>query len=236
MNRRVLLTDFSRVYANEGFVDFLEREALPFDRIDLSDIEGTACYCDENAAAEIAARLQDARAESLPKVRWIDSGDYHYMSYLLSLLEKEPFHLVLLDNHPDNQEPAFGGILSCGSWVKALRERNPLVRDILTIGPEGCPRGIPEGWLAARKGERVYVSLDKDVMDRPWARTDWSQGTFSLDQVKEMLREIFGSGMEVAAVDICGELTEGKGATAEDFEVNLKTNIELQLFINNYLN
>lgn len=236
MNRRVLLADFSQVYADEGWVDFLVREALPFDRVNLSDIEGTACYCDEAAAGEITRRLQAALPDPWPTLRWIDSGDYHYMSYLLSLHEKAPFHLVLLDNHPDNQEPAFGGILSCGSWVKVLQETHPLVRDVLTIGPEGCPRAIPEGWLEARRGERVYVSLDKDVMDRPWARTDWSQGTLTLEDVKQMLRRIFESGMDVVAVDVCGALTAGKGATAEDYEVNLKTDIELQLFINNYLN
>jgi hypothetical protein len=236
MNRRVLLADFSRVYTDEGFVDFLEREALPFERVDLTEIEGTACYCDEAAAAEIALRLQAAFPEKWPKLRWLDSGDYHYLSYLLSLHEKEPFHLVLLDNHPDNQEPAFGGILSCGSWVKVLREEHPLVRDILTIGPEGCPDTIPDGWLEARRGERVCVSLDKDVMDRPWARTNWNQGSFTLDGVKAILQRIFESGMELVAVDVCGALTSGQGATAEDFAVNLKTDIELQLFINNYLN
>lgn len=228
----ILVTDFSGTAEAEGFLPWLRASGASVEYRDWKEWEGVCCYCDPESQEKILAHLP----EPLPRLRWTDSGDYHYMSCLLAGNEKEPFHLVLVDNHPDNQEPAFGGILSCGSWVKALRERNPLVRDILTIGPEGCPRGIPEGWLAARKGERVYVSLDKDVMDRPWARTDWSQGTFSLDQVKEMLREIFGSGMEVVTVDVCGELTEGKGATAEDFEVNLKTNIELQLFINNYLN
>ena len=240
MNRRVLLADFSQVCADEGFVDFLEREALPFDRVSLRDIEGTACYCDEAAAAEITLRIGEAfpedRPEQWPMLRWIDSGDYHYMSYLLSLREKQPFHLLLLDNHPDDQEPAFGGILSCGSWVKVLREEHPLVRDILTIGPEGCPREIPEGWLEERSGERIYVSLDKDVMDRRWARTDWSQGSHTLEEVKQMLRKVFESRMDVVAVDVCGALTASKGASAEDFEVNLETDIELQLFINNYLN
>ena len=226
---RVLLTDFSGAYAAQGFLPWLQEEAgKELTVTDLTRLEGTCCYCD--AQEEIGRRLP----QELPRLRFVDSGDYHYMSHLLALRETQPFHLVLLDHHPDNQEPAFGGVLSCGSWVKAMQEENPLVRSVLTIGPEGCPESLPEGWLEQRRGARIYVSLDKDIMARDWARTDWSQGTHTLEQVKEMLTCIM-EGAEVAAVDICGEISPSKGGTPEDLRINCETNKVLYTHIIKHL-
>lgn len=210
-----LICDFSGVYAQEGF------DLSGALGIDLKDVEGTHCYC--TAVEEIEARLP----EKLPWLRWLDSGDYHYMTYILAKRETEPFHLVLLDHHPDNQEPAFGGeVLSCGSWVKAMKEEHPQLRDVLSIGPEGCPQDIPEGWLEKRRGERLYLSLDKDILDLAWARTDWTQGSHTLEQVTAILDRLLATG-QVVALDICGELTEAKGATPEDLRINKETNITL---------
>jgi arginase family enzyme len=167
-------------------------------------------------------------------LRWLDSGDYHYLSHLLALQETKPFHLVLLDNHPDNQDPAFEGVLSCGSWVKEMQEGNPWVRDVVTIGPEGCENEIPQEWLEKRRGERVYVSLDKDIMDKAYARTDWTQGGHTLEDVKKELGKL-AERMEIVAVDICGELAPSKGATPEDLRINKETNIELYHCLTNLL-
>ena len=228
----VLVTDFSGALPSSGFLPWLrEREEVLYR--DWKELEGTHCYCDGQAREQMLTELPD----SLPRLRWIDSGDYHYMSALLALREQKPFHLVLLDHHPDNQEAAFGGILSCGGWVKTLREEQPLLQDVLTIGPEGCPEDIPEGWLEQRRGERVYVSLDKDLMGPDWARTGWSQGTHTLAQVEEMLGRLLGGDLEVAAVDICGEMApDACCTTAEDLRINKETNIELYNFIAQYLN
>lgn len=220
---KMMAFNFSDAYREQGFLAWARQQAAGgFLLADCTDVEGCTCYCDAPAAREIEARLPAV----LPPVRWLDSGDYHYMSHLLALRETEPFHLVLLDHHPDNQEPAFGGVLSCGSWVKAMQEENPLVRSVLTIGPEGCPETLPEGWLEQRRGARVYVSLDKDILGREWARTDWSQGTHTLEQVKQMLTRIM-EGTQVAAMDICGEISPSKGGTPEDLRINRETNIEL---------
>jgi aminomethyltransferase len=141
------------------------------------------------------------------------------MSYILAKREKEPFSLLLLDNHPDNQEPEFGGVLSCGGWVKTLQERCPMLQEVLTIGPE--LREYPDGWA---RGKRVYVSLDKDIMSKDYARTDWSQGEFTLEGIEGILRKVEGN---IIAVDICGELSVSKGATPEDLRINKLTNIQL---------
>ena len=161
---------------------------------------------------------------------------------ILAAREQEPFVLVLVDNHPDDQEPAFGGVLSCGSWVKALKESQPMLKEVWTLGPDHRIRGpevdreLEEGiddLLAAVEGKRVYLSIDKDVLGREWSRTDWSQGTYSPSQLKGWLDGLLR--LDVVAVDICGELSPEKGATPEDLRVNGELNVELQEFILGYL-
>ena len=210
----VLVTDFTHVYEDEGFT--VPGACV----VDYSAVEGTSCYC---TAQETIEKMLPQR---LPAIRFIDSGDYHYMTSILAKREAQPFHLLLLDNHPDNQEAAFGGVLSCGSWVLEL-EKNPLCRSILTIGPEGCPTDIPEGWLEQKRGERLYISLDKDIMSRDYARTDWSQGEYTYKQIENIIRKASNAGLKIIATDICGELSAAKGAKEEDFDINRITNIKL---------
>ena len=214
-----LVFHFSGAYREEGFLSWLQEAQI----LDFTSLEGCCCYCDPEARK----KLDDAFPQPLPRLRWLDSGDYHYLSHLLALKETAPFHLVLLDNHPDNQDAAFEGVLSCGSWVKEMEEQNPLLQDVLTIGPAGCANEIPDAWLEQRRGERVYVSLDKDIMDRAYARTDWTQGGHSLKDVEKELGRL-AQKMEIVAVDICGELAPSKGATPEDLRVNGETNRYLQ--------
>ena len=221
-----LVFHFSEAYREEGFLCWLQEAQV----LDFTGLEGSCCYCD----AQARKKLVDAFPNPLPRLRWLDSGDYHYLSHLLALQETKPFHLVLLDNHPDNQDPAFEGVLSCGSWVKEMQEGNPWVRDVVTIGPEGCENEIPQEWLEKRRGERVYVSLDKDIMDKAYARTDWTQGGHTLEDVKKELGKL-AERMEIVAVDICGELTPSKGATPEDLRINKETNIELYHCLTNLL-
>ena len=98
---------------------------------DFSAIEGTSCYCSEEAAAKIRNALLSVPLEAIHK---IGTGDYHYVT--LFMLEKisEPFSFVLFDNHPDDQEGEFGSeLLSCGSWVREAR-RLPLLKDCRWIG------------------------------------------------------------------------------------------------------
>lgn len=229
---KVLVTDFSGIYAAEEFLPWLrEKEGDSLLYRDFTALEGTACYCDPDARASIERSLPSP----LPTLRWIDSGDYHYMSYLLSLQEDRPFHLVLLDHHPDTQEAAFGDMLSCGGWLTTLSRENPLLRSVLSIGPDGCGEEIPAGWMEQRRGERLYISLDKDIMDLPWARTDWTHGSFSFLQLKDLLDSLLSGHMELAAVDICGGISPSKGASPEDLRINKEINIELYNYFTNHL-
>ena len=189
------------------------------------------CYCDAEAEAEIRRRLAPVADAG---IRWIDSGDYHYVTKILAEFQTEPFVLVLVDNHPDDQEPAFGGVLSCGSWVREMRD-NPLVKDVWTLGPDHRIRSATvdreleasiDDLLEALESQRVYLSIDKDVLRREEARTDWSQGSYSLETLAGWLRQFMR--MNVVAIDLCGELTPEKGATPEDLRINGETNRYLQ--------
>ena len=241
MKPSLLIASFTGVYAEEGFLQELQERRVPYRLVGLGDLEGTACYCDPAAEVEISRRL---RPEPEERIRWIDSGDYHYVTKILAAREQAPFTLVLVDNHPDDQPPAFGGVLSCGSWVLDLWESNPMLEEVWTLGPDhrirnasaGVDRELEEGiddLFSALAGKRVYLSIDKDVLSREWARTDWSQGTYSLEQLKGWLDRLLR--LDVVAVDICGELSPEKGAMPEDLRVNCETNVELQEFILGYL-
>ena len=237
MKPSLLIADFTGMYEAEGFLQSLQDRRVPYRQVRLGDIEGTCCYCDPEAEAEISRRLEPFPEE---RVRWIDSGDYHYVTKILAAREREPFTLVLVDNHPDDQAPAFGGVLSCGSWVKELRETCPMLEEAWTLGPDHrirnasgtVDRELEEGiddLVSALKGKRVYLSVDKDVLDRTWARTDWSQGTYSLDVLKGWLDRLLR--LDVVAVDVCGGLSPAQGAKPQDLRVNGDTDMELQDWI-----
>ena len=232
MKPQLLVADFSGVYEAEGFLPYLQGLGLPVRHVELGGIEGTMCYCDAPAEAEIRRRLAPGADAG---IRWIDSGDYHYVTKILAGFQQEPFVLVLVDNHPDDQEPAFGGVLSCGSWVKALRESQPMLSGVWTLGPDRRIRGVEvdreldediDDLLEALEGQRVYLSVDKDVLRREESRTDWSQGSYSLETLAGWLRKLMR--MHVVAIDLCGELAPAKGATPEDLRINGGTNRYLQ--------
>lgn len=231
MKESVLILDFSGVCAEEGLPEALGQRGIAVQRLDFNALDGCACYCDAEAEAALRTALSDRKE----RVHWIDSGDYHYMTKLFAQRCPQPFTLVLLDHHPDDQAPGFGPILSCGGWVGDLRRDCPEA-DVIAVGPEGALQTVEAFRDAFRKAapKRVYISLDKDVMGPEAARTDWSQGSMGLGEVKEILLEVLRSGAEVLGIDICGELSAAKGGREADFELNLKTNLEIiDLCLNN---
>lgn len=71
-----------------------------------------------------------------------------------------------------------------------------------------------EATLAHEKGWRnfssayiegpVYLSIDKDVLNPASAVTDWDQGSFSLQELEELLAIVLRKE-RVVGIDICGE-------------------------------
>lgn len=222
----------------------------PCVKIDCTDIEGCSCYCDSSAEALIKSRMSEAVPVGAHGVHFIDSGDYHYITKFWTDRLTEPFNLVLFDHHPDMQDPEFPGFLSCGGWVRAMMD-NPYSRKVLIAGAN--PDLAKEALMAADRvwliDERhvtddaleaalpffdsslpVYISIDKDVLDTEWARTDWDQGTMTLQMLEIWLSQVFERA-RVIGVDICGENPGVAEELDDDWEINSRTNMELFTYI-----
>ena len=68
------------------------------------------------------------------KIKFIDSGNYHYISYLILEKIKKPFVLVLFDHHTDMQPSYFEELMSCGCWVKKTLDDNEYIEKVVLIG------------------------------------------------------------------------------------------------------
>ncbi|MDN5326416.1 MAG: hypothetical protein PWP41_1112 [Moorella sp. (in: firmicutes)] len=194
-----------------------ELRRFPQDLVDLRDLKGTRMYCAPEALGEIAARLGRAKRG----ITLIGSGDFHYVSYLLLAAMTRPFTLILFDYHADLKDDPMDAPLSCASWVARALELSYLQKAII-IGARGDEmRWVPPrrrekvlflsctgmGWLRQvidNSTGTVYISIDKDVLCREDAVTNWEQGSLTLAELLLALREI-AQQKEVAAADVCGE-------------------------------
>jgi len=135
---------------------------------------------------------------------------------------KEPFRLILIDNHRDDQPVGLGDILSCGSWVLRARELPTLLGDV-KCGSQNDIAGIKDD-------APIYISIDLDALGPEWARTNWDQGDMSLDALLGIISALDGLH-RIIGVDICGGITRSQGASDEDLEINLRTRETIQEFL-----
>lgn len=231
---KTVVANFSGEYYRQGLKSHF-RDSI---WVDLSDIEGTSCYCDTVAESEIKSRISDIDCNA---IHWLDSGDYHYMTKLWTDKLSESFSLVLFDNHPDCQKPEFGNILSCGSWVGEMLESNGFLKEVFMFGVD--PELYAETKFFASRicleqsarlltglEENVYISIDKDVLASDVVITNWDQGKMRQEDLLGMIRRIAERNM-VIGVDICGECPESKGGTEDIGRVNREFNIMLQEYL-----
>ena len=152
----ITVQDFTGVYAEQPFMQELRAAAETSKDVrwlDCTKIVGTDCYCDDDAIKEINALIDSAEKHSKsecsiienrgnstndiapqPGIHFFDNGNYHYMSKLWTDRVQEPFTLIVFDHHPDMQPPRFGGILSCGGWVKEVLDNNKFIQNAIIIG------------------------------------------------------------------------------------------------------
>ena len=227
MNEAVVsILCFQDTYRNQTFY-----QKVPHILEDLSKLQGTNRYCEEEAAAVLTLRL---KKHPLHAIHFLGSGNYHYLSALWAGMIRKPFQLLLYDHHTDLQAPAFGDILSCGGWVLWLLETNPFLQKVILVGPDTVSfEAVPEkakekvafisqeklrdtdgsGWREASDQIDpvlpLYVSIDKDILDHRYAHTGWSQGDTSLDQLMMSVTDILtthcGRNGELLGIDVCGE-------------------------------
>lgn len=216
MDKTVIIMNFSGVYKEETFA-----RNPRFTHLDCSHLHGTDSYCDEEGQRAIRRMIEPYPARG---IHFIDSGDYHYVTKFWTDKIKTPFSLVLFDHHTDMQPSRWSGVLSCGGWVKDMLDGNPMLSHAVILGiPEDSVATIPAAYrdrviaftdvqMHAHAAERrplaisepLYISIDKDVLDTNSARTDWDQGTLTLDEMKRVLH-LTMKHEEVIGIDICGE-------------------------------
>lgn len=188
----VLFCDFTGIYGIEGFRDY-------GNFIDMKELSGTGMYVDEEAERVIRKRLDETADLSKYRIRFLDNGNYHYMTRILASYIREPFDLITFDNHTDDKPPAFEGLRSCGSWRLDIASENEylnasmLVRRCSDFEAEYTESNLP-----------LYISLDKDILSETVLNTNWDQGDMKEDELFGILKKLYDS-RNVIALDVCGE-------------------------------
>ena len=205
-----LILDFTHVYCDEYIKD-IDR----FRYIDCSDIEETDMYCSKEANKRIWEKI---KPYGIQGIHYIDSGNYHYISKIITDHIDEPFGLVMYDHHTDMQIPMVPGMMSCGDWAGQALNRNKNLRQLVIVGPpekdidqtlesyngsqsgrllifsaEDLHGGLLEDKLKLiRTDLPLYISIDKDVLGTEDCETNWSQGDMSIDGLERLLGVFLG--------------------------------------------
>lgn len=216
-----LILDFTHVYCDEYIKD-IDR----FRYIDCSDIEETDMYCSKEANKRIWEKI---KPYGIQGIHYIDSGNYHYISKIITDHIDEPFGLVMYDHHTDMQIPMVPGMMSCGDWAGQALSQNKNLRQLVIVGPpekdidqtlesyngsqsgrllifsaEDLHGGLLEDKLKLiRTDLPLYISIDKDVLGTEYTETNWSQGDMSIDGLERLLSVFLGGQGEEKNTDAC---------------------------------
>lgn len=216
-----MILDFTHVYRDEDIKD-IDR----FRYIDCSDIQETDMYCSKNAYEKIWGRIEPYGIQG---IHYIDSGNYHYITKIITDHITEPFGLVMYDHHTDMQIPMVPEMMSCGDWAGQTLIQNKNLRQLVVVGPpesdieqtlesySGSQSGrlltfsaedlhgdLPENKLKLiRTDLPLYISIDKDVLGTEYTETNWSQGDMSIDGLERLLSVFLGGQGEEKNTDAC---------------------------------
>ena len=223
------LHNFTGVYEKQDFY-----KDYPHKLFDDKALCGVRGYMDDKARKYLLEEIKER--SNLSSIHLLDSGNYHHLSRVYLDLIKEPYNLVVYDNHTDMQFSAFGNILSCGSWIADAYETLHNLNKIIVVGANSSY--IEE--CAFNKDKRVvftdsisdvylenllpiYISIDKDVLSSNEFISDWDQGSMSLAALnKEM--EFLIDRFRVIGTDICGEPD-----ISDEINISLSNNINKEL-------
>lgn len=216
-----VLVDFDGVYPAQ---DFYRADGCRwlFRRF----LRGAGACCAPQARRLISRRIGKIPG---PAICFSGSGNYHYVCLFFLSRIRQDFSLVLFDHHSDAQPPAFGRLLSCGSWVGEALRSLPHLRQVIWVGATaGGVRTLPcrQNWVAVPESAAadaglcgvarcpVYVSVDKDVFGRQTACTNWDQGRLDMARFAQVFGRLTAA-RPLLGMDVCGELPERYGSLAE---------------------
>jgi len=216
-----MILDFTHVYRDEDIKD-IDR----FRYIDCSDIQETDMYCSKNAYEKIWGRIEPYGIQG---IHYIDSGNYHYITKIITDHITEPFGLVMYDHHTDMQIPMVPEMMSCGDWAGQTLIQNENLRQLVIVGPpESDIEQALESYSGSQSGRLLtfsaedlhgdllenklkhirtdlplYISIDKDVLGTEYTETNWSQGDMSIDGLERLLSVFLGGQGEEKNTDAC---------------------------------
>ncbi|QOV19886.1 arginase family protein [Blautia liquoris] len=222
--------------------------------VECSDIQECVRYCSARAKKQLKKKIDQF---DISGIHFIDSGDYHYMTKFITDRITEPFSLVLIDHHTDMQKPIVKGFTSCGNWAWGVLEENlHLVQliligqdqrfideldlsnadnkeKVLVISEEQLGHGNAKDIFAGiQKGIPLYLSIDKDVLSKKEALTNWDQGNMSVSYLKQLIRFFFFK-WDVIGIDLGGEVPNAfiKAEFDKERRINGRLNQELYSYI-----
>ncbi len=216
-----LILDFTHVYRDEDIKD-IDR----FRYIDCSDIQETDMYCSKNAYEKIWGRIEPYGIQG---IHYIDSGNYHYITKIITDHITEPFGLVMYDHHTDMQIPMVPEMMSCGDWAGQALSQNKNLRQLVIVGPpESDIEQTLESYSGSQSGRLLtfsaedlhgdllenklklirtdlplYISIDKDVLGTEYTETNWSQGDMSIYGLERLLGVFLGGQGEEKNFGAC---------------------------------
>lgn len=216
-----MILDFTHVYRDEDIKD-IDR----FRYIDCSDIQETDMYCSKNAYEKIWGRIEPYGIQG---IHYIDSGNYHYITKIITDHITEPFGLVMYDHHTDMQIPMVPEMMSCGDWAGQTLIQNENLRQLVVVGPpESDIEQTLESYSGSQSGRLLtfsaedlhgdllenklklirtdlplYISIDKDVLGTEYTETNWSQGDMSIGGLEHLLGVFLGCQDDEKNTDAC---------------------------------
>ena len=216
-----LILDFTHVYCDEYIKD-IDR----FRYMDCSDIEETDMYCSKEAYKRIWEKI---KPYGIQGIHYIDSGNYHYITKIITDHIDEPFGLVMYDHHTDMQIPMVPEMMSCGDWAGQALSQNKNLRQLVIVGPpESDIEQALESYSGSQSGRLLtfsaedlhgdllenklklirtdlplYISIDKDVLGTEYTETNWSQGDMSIYGLERLLGVFLGGQGEEKNSDAC---------------------------------
>ena len=144
----ICILNFNHTYENQ---DFYKKKDYKI--IDLYDLKNVSRYCDEKTLNIIRKKLYDIENY---KIKFIDSGNYHYISYLiLEKIKKRIIFYGVLDNldnaiKSERISPLTGKIVGALNFNVIINIGNNVVK----------PTGTAKGY------DTALASIQKLVFDR----------------------------------------------------------------------
>ncbi|MCS7202326.1 MAG: hypothetical protein NZ841_06085 [Dictyoglomus sp.] len=162
--------------------------------IDLRDIPEKKYICSFQNLEKIENRIPKFNRSII----FLGKSDYHYLTYIFLKRINIPIILITIDYHFDTKE-TFENYISCGSWLlEAMKLKN--IKKIISINSrEDLEKRLKNIVLELP----LYVSIDKDILDKCYLDTNWDQGDFSLEDLFKLISSF--SCHNIIGIDICGE-------------------------------